>query len=297
MRPCGSSFVLPGRDVRAEVNDADATARPGLPPVGAANSSHGPTSADVLARLAGYDPKELDGLPAEAVKGASGCGTPVAFSDLLPGEVVLVLGSGTGLDLLLAARQVGPAGRVIGVDWDEVSVGRARNNAATAGFGNVEVRALLGEEFPVADGSVDWLLCNRTISRCPDKAKVFAEIHRVVKPGGRVCLADIVVEHLPEGARAGGPRALAWMAGAMSEDDYIAALAGAGLEDVRDGGRYVYSVAELSALAPLFGGGQGDTTNDLAGQAVGAVWSAYFFARRPLPEEEDGRQYEKEESR
>ena len=242
------------------------------------------TPESLVARLAGYDPEDLLGLPGDAVRGASGCGTPVAFSDLLPGEVVLDLGSGAGLDLLLASRKVGPKGRVIGVDWDEALVERARSNGAAVGFANLEVRWGRGEVLPVADGSVDWVISNRAISRCLDKAKVFAEIHRVLKPGGRVCIADIVAEGIPEWVRACNSPGTDWAVGAMSEQDCVAGLAEAGLTGIRDGGRYVFEASELAAMADFGGCGESGevAAAEFAKETVGGVWSAYFFARKPL---------------
>lgn len=257
------------------------------------------TPESLVARLAGYDPEELAGLPGDAVRGASGCGTPVAFSDLLPGEIVLDLGSGAGLDLLLAFRKVGPKGRVIGVDWDDALVDRARSNGAAVGFANLEVRRGSGEDLPVVDGSMDWVISNRAISRCPDKAKVFAEIHRVLKPGGRVCIADIVAEGIPEWVRACNSPGTAWVVGAMSEQDYVAGLAEAGLIGLRDGGRYVYEASELAAIADFKGCGESGeaAAAEFAKETVGGVWSTYFFARKPLRSEEAKRKDEKEESR
>ena len=257
------------------------------------------TPESLVARLAGYDPEDLSGLPADAVTGASGCGTPVAFSDLLPGEIVLDPRSGAGLDLLLASRKVGPKGRVIGVDWDDALIERARSNAAAVGFANLEVRRGSGEDLPVVDESMDWVISNRAISRCPDKAKVFAEIHRVLKPGGRVSIADIVAEGIPEWVRACDSPGTAWVVRATSEQDYVAGLAEAGLTGIRDGGRYVYEASELAAMAGFTGCGEGGeaAAAEFAKETVGGVWSTYFFARKPLRREEDIRNDEKEESR
>jgi SAM-dependent methyltransferase len=257
------------------------------------------TPESLVARLAGYDPEDLSGLPGDAVRGASGCGTPVAFSDLLPGEVVLDLGSGAGLDLLLASRKVGPKGRVIGVDWDDALIERARSSVSVAGFANIEVRRGSSEDLPVVDGSVDWVISNRAISRCPDKAKVFAEIHRVLKPGGRVCIADIVAEGIPEWVSECDSPGTAWAVGAMSERSYVAGLAEAGLTVVRDGGRYVFEASELAAMADFGGCGEGveAAAAEFTKETVGGVWSAYFFARKPLRAVEVMRNNEHEDSR
>ncbi|MDH3398527.1 MAG: methyltransferase domain-containing protein, partial [Acidimicrobiia bacterium] len=207
--------------------------------------------------------------------------------------------SGAGLDLLLASRKVGPKGRVIGVDWDDALVERARSSGAAVGFANLEVQRGSGEDLPVVDESMDWVISNRAISRCPDRAKVFAEIHRVLKPGGRVCMADIVAEGIPEWVRACESPSAAWVIGAMSEQEYIAGLTGAGLAVIRDGGRYVYEASELAAMADFKGCGKGVevAAAEFAKETVGGVWSTYFFARKPLRREEDIRNDEKEESR
>jgi SAM-dependent methyltransferase len=283
----------PGRAVEDAESEVAARHRP--------DCGDGLVPESLVAQLAGYDQADLAGLPADAVKGASGCGTPVAFSDLLPGETVIGLSSGAGLDLLLAARKVGPSGRIIGVDRDGVLLERARSNAAAAGFDNVEVRRGSSEELPVADGLADWVISNRVISRCKDKAKVFAEIHRVLKPGGRVRLADILAEGLPKYVRSGAPPGASCVAHAMSEQEFIAGLADAGLTDIRDGGRYVYEEAQLAAIVGYTGCGENTEPGavDFAGEAVGGVWSAYFFARKPLGEQGEvcKRDEKKEESR
>lgn len=252
----------------------------------------------LVGMLAGYDPEDLVGVPADAVKGASGCGTPVAFSDLLQGEVVLDLESGAGLDLLLAARKVGPTGTVIGVDQDEISIDRARSNIAASGFDNVEVRRARSQDLPIADRSVDWVISNREVSLSVNKAQAFAEIHRVLKPGGRVCLADIVAEGLPERMPTCRPMVASSCGGVISEQAYVSGLAAAGLADIRHGGRYVFTESELTALVRLAGCAEGlaHSAADFAREAVGGVWSVYFFARKPLePQQEADMQDKKKE--
>lgn len=268
----------------------------------AGKALHRPARTDgltALARLAGYDARELLGLPGDALRSASGCGTPVAVSDLLPGEAALVVGPGADVDLILTASRVGPVGRVIGIAWDEVSIGRIRSNVGAAGFDNVEIRRGQRDGLPVADGAVDWVIGNRMIGICPGKVRVFVEIHRVLKPGGRVCWADLVAEGLPAWVRSDPCPAVAWLASALGESEYLSGLAEAGLEDVRDGGRYVYSTAELAAVAESMGDAAdvASVAARLADDVVGGVWRAYFFARKPLLKAEDGRVEEKEESR
>jgi len=264
------------------------------------SDSHLPDGAEwltpmhVLARLAGYDTRVLLGLPFDVLRSAAGCGTPVAVSDLLPGELVLVLGPGPDLDLLLAASRVGPAGRVFGVAWDEASLMRIRSNAGAAGYDNVEI--LPGERagLPVGDGAVDWLIGNRMIGFCPDGTRLFAEIHRVLKPGGRLYWADIVAEGLPTWVRVGVSSATSWLAAAPGESEYLAGLADAGLEDVRNRGRYVYTAEELGAVAESMGAAEdvAPVAARLAAEVVGGVWRAYFSARKPLLRTQDGQEDE-----
>ena len=180
----------------------------------------------VVAKLAGYSDEEFAALPADAVVNSFGCGNPLAFSAVQPGEVVLDLGSGAGIDLLLAARKVGAAGRVIGVDMTEEMIARARANIAAAGIENAEVRQGIIEELPVEDSSVDWVISNCVINLSPEKPRVFAEIARVLKPGGTMLVSDIVAEDLPEEivARAPSSTPPAWPA-RSARRDYLGGLA------------------------------------------------------------------------
>jgi SAM-dependent methyltransferase len=254
----------------------------------------GPVSQADIANLAGYSAEELTVLPEDAVVNSFGCGNPLAYSDVRAGEVVLDLGSGAGIDLLIAAKKVGPSGRVIGVDMTDEMIARARENAEAAGLDNIEVRRGIIEQLPVDDGSVDWVISNCVINLSPEKEKVFAEIARVLKPGGRILISDIVVEDLPEWIRSNAALYSACIAGAISEEAYLSGLERAGLTDVEVGERLVYDGAQLTTLVEAelvpgqgaiscCGGGaiDSDSLKKIAGEVAGKIWSAKFHARKP----------------
>jgi SAM-dependent methyltransferase len=180
-----------------------------------------------------YAAEELADLP-ETVTGASlGCGNPLAIADLKPGEVVLDLGSGGGIDCFLAARAVGPEGRVIGLDMTPDMIKLARRNAREIGASNVDFRYGEMEEMPLPDGSVDVIISNCVINLSPDKDAVFREAYRVLRPGGRLSVSDIVVDgDLPEFIR---NKLDAWagcVAGALDEPVYLGKIRTAGFEQV-----------------------------------------------------------------
>ena len=240
-------------------------------------------SASVTFQVAGYGADELQSLPQEAVVGAFGCGNPLAFAGVEPGQVVLDIGSGAGIDCLLAAERVGPAGRVIGVDMTSEMLRRAEANAAAAGFTNVEFRLGEAERLPVADTSVDWIISNCVINLSPDKPAVFREMHRVLREGGRLLVADVVAEELPEPVRADLTAWSSCLAGAISEREYVAGLEAAGFVDVRVVSRLPYEAGQIAALAgvPEAACGCGAASGVQAEDLAGKVWSASFAARRP----------------
>ena len=242
----------------------------------------------VAAKLAGYRTEELAGLPMAAVENSFGCGNPLAFSEVRPGQVVLDLGSGAGIDLLLAARSVGPSGRVIGIDMTDEMIAKARENIAAAGAANVEVRKGLIEELPVESGSVDWVISNCVINLSPQKDRVFAEIARVLKPGGRMLVSDLVARDLPAWVRSDPAMYCSCVAGAISEDDYLAGLRAAGLEEVEVRSRLVYDREQLRALvgSELAEGagaccGASAGAMKLAEELAGKVASVKVYARKP----------------
>src|SRR5579862_767261 len=149
----------------------------------------GPSAAPVPEQLTRYDPADLKTLPPEVVASSFGCGNPVAFAGLNEGDVVLDLGSGAGIDLMMARRRVGPSGRVIGVDMTDAMIERARASITREGYENVEVRRGIIEDLPVDPASVDWVISNCVINLSPEKPRVFAEIARVLRPGGRMLVS------------------------------------------------------------------------------------------------------------
>ena len=196
----------------------------------------------------GYAPEELGDVPHDAVVNAFGCGNPLAYSEVRQGQVVLDLGSGAGIDVILAARKVGPAGRVIGVDMTPEMIARARENIARAGLSNAEIREGYIEALPVEDTSVDWVISNCVISLSPDKPKVFAEIARVLRPGGRFSISDLVVSEMPAWLRELPALHDACIGGALDEAAYLEGLRDAGLIDVRVVARSTYDAEQIRAL-------------------------------------------------
>lgn len=155
-----------------------------------------------LARMLAYDDAIVDSLPAGAVESFAGTGNPFSLGGLHPGETVLDIGCGAGFDTLIAASQVGPTGRVIAVDMTPAMLEKAAAGAREMGLGNVEVRQGLAEELPAESESVDVVISNGVINLCPDKAAVMKEVYRVLKPGGRFQIADIVVhKEVPQDAK------------------------------------------------------------------------------------------------
>ncbi|MDP3940182.1 MAG: arsenite methyltransferase, partial [Deltaproteobacteria bacterium] len=191
------------------------------------------SSPEMMARAAGYSDEQLGAAPEGANLGL-GCGNPLAYAKLQPGETVLDLGSGAGFDAFLAAPEVGESGRVIGVDMTDDMLALARKNAEKGGFKNVEFRKGRIEELPLDDNSVDAIISNCVINLSPEKPKVFAEAYRVLKPGGRLLVSDIVLtERLPEVLVAHMGLYAACVAGAALREEYIDAITAAGFAEVK----------------------------------------------------------------
>ncbi len=217
---------------------------------------HGPLSNDDLAAKLGYTPEELAALPAGANMGLS-CGNPTAIAALQPGQMVLDLGSGGGFDCFLAGPKVGDGGRVIGVDMTPAMLTKARKNLdhyrKSTALDNVEFRLGEIEHLPVADASVDVVISNCVINLSPDKAQVWREIARVLRPGGRAVVSDIVLLRPLPGELRGMVEALVGcVAGAVMIDEYRAAIQAAGLTDLRMTAKPQYIEALQQAGDPLY---------------------------------------------
>ena len=189
--------------------------------------------AQSISRSIGYTEEELEAVPEGANLGL-GCGNPVALASLKEGETVLDLGSGAGFDCFLAADKVGENGRVIGVDMTPEMVERARENAREGDYTNVEFRLGEIESLPVADNSVDVVISNCVINLAPDKKRVFTETFRVLKPGGRLMVSDIVLmKELPDIIKNSIAAYVGCISGAMMRHEYLGAIESAGFQEVR----------------------------------------------------------------
>jgi SAM-dependent methyltransferase len=237
--------------------------------------------------MAGYGKDELDTLPKEAVVNSFGCGNPVALAGLRPGQTVLDLGSGAGIDLLLAAKKVGPGGHVIGIDMTDEMIAKARENIRAAGVKNIEVRKGIIEDLPVDSASVDWVISNCVINLSPEKPRVFSEIARVLRPGGQMLVSDIVAKDLPDEVKNDLAMYSSCVGGAIDEEQYLAGLRGAGLEGVEVRDRLVYDSSFIEAVIGseieglCVNGSIGkDRMKELARQLDGKVWSAKIYGKK-----------------
>jgi len=193
-------------------------------------------SADLaqdVSKKIGYTEEELKAVPEGANLGL-GCGNPVAFASLTEGQTVLDLGSGAGFDCFLAANKVGKSGRVIGVDMTPEMIEKARENVRKGNYSNVEFRLGEIENLPVTDNSVDLVISNCVINLSPDKRKVFMEAFRVLKPGGRLMISDIVLlKELPDFIKNSIEAYIGCLSGAIMRDEYIGAVKAAGFQEIR----------------------------------------------------------------
>jgi SAM-dependent methyltransferase len=181
----------------------------------------------------GYSIEDIKYLPSDISEFSLGCGNPVALSDIKEGEVVLDIGSGGGLDVFLTSKKVGRNGRVIGLDMTEQMVEKARKNAIKGNYNNVEFKLGEIEDIPVKDNSIDLVMSNCVINLVPDKEKAYREIHRILKPGGRFVISDLVTEkELDESIINNPEKLVACVGGALTEKGYIGAIKKAGFKNV-----------------------------------------------------------------
>jgi SAM-dependent methyltransferase len=200
-----------------------------------------------VAEAFGYSAAELTSIPAEANMGLS-CGNPTALASIRPGEVVVDLGSGGGMDVFLASRLVGPTGKAIGIDMTPEMIERSQTNARNGGYRNVEFYLGTIDHLPLADGSVDCVISNCVINLAPDKPAVFREIARVLKPGGRLAVSDIALKaELPLAVAQSMAAYVGCIGGAIKIDDYRDGLLAAGFEHIE----IVDSGADLNAYAKI----------------------------------------------
>ncbi len=215
--------------------------------VAASTLSNDHAGVKAVAEAFGYSAEELTSIPADANMGLS-CGNPTATAHLRPGEVVVDLGSGGGLDVFLASKLVGPQGRAIGIDMTPEMIERSRANARSGGYQNVEFYQSTIDQIPLPDASVDCVVSNCVINLAPNKPAVFREIARVLKPGGRVAISDIALKHeLPKAVAQSVAAYVGCIAGALLIDDYRAQLLAAGFAHVE----IVDSGADLNAYAKV----------------------------------------------
>jgi len=226
-----------------------------------------------------YGPEERADLPVLALSASLGCGNPTALAQLKPGEVVLDLGSGGGIDVLLSAKRVGPTGKVYGLDMTDEMLELARENQRKAGIENVEFLNGEMEQIPLPDESVDVILSNCVINLSADKDQVFAEAFRVLKPGGRLAISDIVVRGpVPREVRLSLELWGGCVAGALGESDYRAKLAKAGFADIDLEPTRIYRADD----AREFLQGAGLDVEAIAAEVDGKFISALVRAGKPL---------------
>ena len=225
-----------------------------------------------------YNDAEKGTLPAKAVQASLGCGNPTALIDLKAGETVLDLGSGGGIDVLLSAKRVGPTGKAYGLDMTDDMLALARENQRQAGVENVEFLKGKIENIPLPEASVDVVISNCVINLSADKDRVLREAFRVLKPGGRFAVSDVVARgEVPDAVRQSMMLWVGCIAGALEENDYIAKLAKAGFTDISVEPTRIYSIED----ARHFLENAGVDVDAIAPQAEGKLMSAFVRATKP----------------
>lgn len=225
-----------------------------------------------------YDSKDAAAVPEEALKASLGCGNPTALAELHPGEVVLDLGSGGGIDVLLSAKRVGPTGKAYGLDMTDEMLALARRNQSKAGVQNVEFLKGEIENIPLPDNSVDVIISNCVINLSSDKRKVLKEAFRVLSPGGRFAVSDVVVRgDVPAEVRKNMELWIGCIAGALEESEFKALLLEAGFTDPEIEPTRVYEVEDARAFLE----NAGLDADELAPQIEGRFMSAFVRATKP----------------
>ena len=244
----------------------------------ASNSTSGPaTCADPITSNL-YDTIEASEVPPQALLASLGCGNPTALARLSPGEMVLDLGSGGGIDVLLSARRVGPSGKAYGLDMTDEMLALARENQRKAGITNAEFLKGEIESIPLPENSVDVVISNCVINLSADKDRVLREAFRVLKPGGRFAVSDVVVRgEVPAAVRRNVELWVGCVAGALEESEYCAKLAAAGFEAIEIEPTRVYQVED----AKQFLAAQGIDASAIASEVDGKFMSAFVRARKP----------------
>lgn len=244
---CGPNCCQSEGDVSTTTTDVTAAVRDKYGAVAASTLSGEHAGVKAVAEAFGYSTAELASIPAEANMGLS-CGNPTAMASLKPGEVVVDLGCGGGLDVFLAARKVGPAGKAIGIDMTPAMIELAKQNAAKGDADNVAFHLATIDSLPLPDASVDCVISNCVINLAPDKPAVFREIFRVLKPGGRIAVSDIALKkELPADLARSVMAYVGCIAGAIPITDYESGLKAAGFNPVQ----VIDSQADLNAYAKL----------------------------------------------
>jgi arsenite methyltransferase len=225
-----------------------------------------------------YDPSDTAALPAEAVLASLGCGNPTALAELAPGETVLDLGSGGGIDVLLSARRVGPTGKAYGLDMTDEMLALARENQRKAGVDNVEFLKGEIERIPLPDESVDVIISNCVINLSADKDQVLREAFRVLKPRGRLAVSDVVTRgEVPEKLRRDILLWVGCIAGALQDTEYAAKLAAAGFQQIRIEPTRIYRAED----ARDFLNGKDIDVDAIAAEVDGKFMSAFVRATKP----------------
>ena len=225
-----------------------------------------------------YDTRQSSEVPEQAMQASLGCGNPTALAQLNPGETVLDLGSGGGIDVLLSAKRVGPTGKAYGLDMTDEMLALARENQRQAGVTNAEFVKGEIENIPLPDDSVDVIISNCVINLSADKDRVLREAFRVLKPGGRFAVSDVVVSgEIPAAIRNSVEAWIGCIAGALRDTDYAAKLAGAGFGDIAIEPTRIYVVED----ARRFLAGQGIDVDAIAAEVDGKFMSAFVRARKP----------------